>query len=74
MEKRTFTLADIRVLYNLTRAEMAEKLSISESHYRNVENGHRNINMKLALKIREVFGISLDSIEVPGKEGKVDED
>lgn len=68
MEKKTYTLEEIRILYNLSREEMARKLGISESHYRNIENGHRNITVKLLLKIKDIFGISIDSIEIDHKE------
>ncbi|WP_068786650.1 helix-turn-helix domain-containing protein [Paenibacillus phocaensis] len=45
---------------DLTGAEVAEKLGISTQYYYNIERGRRNLSAELAIKLAEVFNVSLD--------------
>ena len=48
----------------LTQLETAKKLNVSESYYSMLENGERqkDMNLSLAEKLAEVFGVSLSQI------------
>ena len=54
----------LREKNNLTQAEIAEKLNISESYYAMIELGERQKDMNLSLveKLAEVFGVPVGDI------------
>lgn len=57
---------NIFLIYNifitLTQQNLAEYLSISQSTYRNYENGDRNIPIEIPIKIADFYKVSLDYI------------
>ena len=54
----------LREKNNLTQAEIADKLNISESYYAMIELGERQKDMNLSLveKLAEVFGVPVGDI------------
>jgi len=45
-----------RLARRITMRGAAKMLGISASHYSDIENGHRNLSVKLAIKADEAFG------------------
>ena len=41
---------------------IAEQLGITQNYYSQIENGHRPPQVEHLLKLREIFGVSLDEI------------
>lgn len=41
---------------------IADKLGISANYYSQIENGHRNPQTDQLVKLRNIFGVSLDDI------------
>ncbi len=52
----------IRTNRGLTQEDFAAKLEISAPMVRKIEQGHSNVSLSNAKKIREVFGVSMDYI------------
>lgn len=50
----------LRRSLDLTGADVAEKLGISTQYYYNIERGRRKLSAEMALKLAEIFGVSLD--------------
>ncbi|MEV2911149.1 helix-turn-helix domain-containing protein [Paenibacillus larvae] len=50
----------LRRALDLTGADVAEKLGISTQYYYNIERGRRKLSAEVALKLAEIFGVSLD--------------
>ena len=44
-----------RIAKKITMRGAAKMLGISASHYSDIENGHRNLSVKLAIKADEAF-------------------
>jgi DNA-binding XRE family transcriptional regulator len=44
-----------RIARRITMRGAAKLLGISASHYSDIENGHRNLSVKLAIKADEAF-------------------
>ena len=44
-----------RIAKRITMRGAAKMLGISASHYSDIENGHRNLSVKLAIKADEAF-------------------
>lgn len=44
-----------RLAKRVTMREAAKMLGISASHYSDIENGHRNLTVELAIKADEAF-------------------
>lgn len=55
-------LKNIRKKANLTSKELAEKLYISQSSISQYENGKRRPSIKVAKRIAELFGCTLEDI------------
>jgi DNA-binding XRE family transcriptional regulator len=57
-----FSTADVlhgaRLTFELTQAELAEKLGIKQNHVSDMETGKRPISRKMAVKLGEIFNIS----------------
>jgi len=49
-------------MLGITKPEMISRLGITRNYYSMLANGERPISMKLGIKIRDEFGISLDTI------------
>lgn len=49
-----------RRFLDLTGSEVAEKLGISTQYYYNIERGRRNLSAELAIKLADIFNVSLD--------------
>lgn len=45
-----------RLAKRITMREAAKILGISASHYSDIENGHRNLTIELAIKADRAFG------------------
>ena len=58
----TNNLRLIRTARNMSQAEVAGKLGISQQSYASYENGTRELKSDLILRMREVFGVTSDAI------------
>ena len=60
--KNTFAqqLLELRVENNLSRAQLAEKLSVSVRLISYWENGQRECDFDMLIKIADLFSVSLD--------------
>lgn len=56
-------IKDLRIEKGLKQEEVAEKLGISRSSYISLEQGKTDLNLSQAVKLSEVFGISLEEVE-----------
>lgn len=52
-------LIEQRKILNLTQAELAAQLNISEVYVRKLESGTRNPSITLMIKMEKFFGISM---------------
>ncbi|GAA0714837.1 helix-turn-helix transcriptional regulator [Paraclostridium ghonii] len=59
------SLITIREQHNITQTELARKLGISPQRYNLYEKGKRNLPVYIAVKISQIFKISLDEIFLP---------
>lgn len=53
-------LKAVRESEGLTKAEFADMLGVDRSTYIKIEDGAREIRVPMALRLAELFGISLD--------------
>ena len=60
-------LEKIRKERGLRKTEMARQLGIGKSYYTMLTTGRCGISKNMALRIRDVFGVSLDEI-LPSEE------
>jgi DNA-binding XRE family transcriptional regulator len=51
-------LYGFRLTFELTQAELAEKLGIRQNHVSDMETGKRPISRKMAVKLGKIFNIS----------------
>lgn len=49
-----------RKKHNLSQAEIAKKINVSQQAYANYENGTRLPNIEILIKIADEYGVSLD--------------
>lgn len=56
------TLKILRERENLTQVEIAEKLNISPQRYYLYEKGKRRLPVKLAKKLADYYGVTLEEI------------
>jgi len=54
-------LRGIRVRENLTQAEMAKKIKVTQSDISQIENGVRSIGRKIAQRIEKLFNVDYRS-------------
>ena len=55
-------LYSLRIENNLTRAQLAEKLNVSVRLISYWENGQRECNFDMLIKISEIFSVSIDCL------------
>ncbi|BFH11122.1 helix-turn-helix domain-containing protein [Bacillus cereus] len=53
-------IREIRKALKKSGTEVANKLGISSPYYYDIEKGKRNLNAELAVKLAEIFGVSVD--------------
>lgn len=53
-------IREIRKALRRSGTEVANKLGISSPYYYDIEKGKRNLNAELAVKLAEIFGVSVD--------------
>jgi DNA-binding XRE family transcriptional regulator len=59
-------LSGFRLTFELTQAELAEKLGIRQNHVSDMETGKRPISRKMAVKLGKIFNISPRAfLEIP---------
>jgi len=67
-------LKDLRQKDQMTMAQMAEKMEVSESYYAYIESGERQKKMDILVisKLAEIFGLSIQEIAdmETGKKGE----
>ncbi len=56
-------IKELRVKKGLSQAEIAEKLSISRSSYISFEQGKIELSLSQAVKLTDIFGISLEEMK-----------
>ena len=54
------TLGELRIENNLTRAQLAEKLNVSVRLISYWENGQRECDVDMLIKIADLFSVSID--------------
>lgn len=54
-------LRGIRIRENLTQAEIAKKINVTQSDISQMENGTRSIGRKIAQRIEKLFGVNYRS-------------
>ncbi len=54
---------------NLSRRDLARLAGVSQSHIRNVENGHRPVTEALAERLADVFGVPASRYRNPPQGG-----
>lgn len=62
MEAVTKRLIELRVEHGLNKLEMAKRLGVSKSTITRYETGEMKPNIDMLIKIKQVFGVSLDWI------------
>ena len=62
LENARINLKKWRQEKDWSQEEMAERMKIHVGHYYHLERGTRNINMVMATKISEVFGVTFNEI------------
>ena len=57
-------LIDLREKHNLTQADIAKKLNVTQGYYSLIEKGERQVdlNLSIAEKLSKMFNISLKKI------------
>lgn len=55
-------LKELRAQKGLTQDELGKKLNVRSNTISNYEIGERNISIKNLIKMRELFGVSIDYI------------
>ncbi|MCF6461461.1 helix-turn-helix transcriptional regulator [Clostridium sp. Cult3] len=55
-------LRDIRLKNNLTHEEIAKRVGINRATYTNIELGHKNPSLDVAIKIKKVLDYNYDDI------------
>lgn len=55
-------IKQLRKNFNLTQADLAKKLNLSFQQINHLENGRRNLTLKQALLLNQIFGVSVDWI------------
>lgn len=58
----TKNIKQLRKNFNLTQADLAKKLNLSFQQISNLENGRRNLSLKQALLLNQIFSVSTDWI------------
>ena len=53
-------LSELRIEYNLSRAQLAEKLNVSVRLISYWENGQRECDFDMLIKIADLFSVSID--------------
>lgn len=68
-------LRALRERHNMTQWELARKLGFHQAHVYRLETGQRKPNVALAIKLADLFGVSLDMLlrDERGLEGTEDE-
>lgn len=62
MYNKLLNLKNLRELNNLSNKKMADKLGISKTFYWQIENGQRNLNYEMAIRISKVLKSKPDKI------------
>ena len=71
---RTY-LKKLRMQKKISQCELSEKLGISQNYYSAIENGERqkDLDLSIATKLSEVFGVSIDWIAEQEQKIKIKE-
>lgn len=56
-------IKELRLQNRLSQVEIAEKIGISRSSYLSFEQGKNDLSLSAAVKLADIFGISLDEIK-----------
>ena len=53
-------IKNLRLLFNFTQKELADKLNIRQNTYCQYENGQRQPSIEILIKLSEIFDTSID--------------
>ena len=53
-------LKELRLQHGLTQAQLGEKVGVKQNTFTNWENGKREPNFEILLKLADLFEVSLD--------------
>ena len=53
-------IKNLRLLFNFTQKELADKLNIRQNTYSQYENGRREPSIEILIKLSEIFDTSID--------------
>lgn len=53
-------IKNLRLLFNFTQKELADKLNIRQNTYSQYENGRREPSIEILIKLAEIFDTSID--------------
>jgi transcriptional regulator with XRE-family HTH domain len=63
-------MKELREEHDLTRLEMAQRLGVNKSTITRYESGDMNPTIEMLLKIRELFGVTVDWITAADTDGE----
>lgn len=52
----------LRILHKVSQQELAQSLEISQTHMSNIENGRVAVNLRLLMRVANLFKCKLDDI------------
>ncbi|CAK7027453.1 helix-turn-helix domain-containing protein [uncultured Phascolarctobacterium sp.] len=52
----------LRTLHKVNQQQLAKQLGISQTHMSNIESGRVSVNLRLLMRIANMFGCRLDNI------------
>ena len=55
-------LKQIRLKNKWTQQYVADKIGITKSAYSNIENKNRSPSLKVAIRLQDLFGLSVDKL------------
>lgn len=68
MERTNLKL--FRIKKKMTQAELAKEIGYSRNHYARIENGTKEVPLKLLVALSEKYGMTLDEARELTKEDK----
>jgi putative transcriptional regulator len=53
---------EFRLAHKLTLSELSKQIELSKTALSMIENGHRNPSMKVAFKLADFFGVTIEEL------------
>lgn len=64
-------IKELRKSFGYTQEKLAEMMDLTTAHIRSMENGHRGISVDNLIKLKHIFGVSIDYL-LTGVDGRND--